>query len=94
VWSLAQARTVLERLIGISGDWAQLDEFLIAYVVEPALRPTVLASSFAATLEMVREGSLEVHQQRAFAPIYLRRRVRQANDAARPDVAGPSRETP
>ena len=93
VWSLAEARTVLERLIGISGDWARLDEFLVAYVVEPALRPTVLASSFAATLEMVREGFLEVHQQSAFAPIYLRRRVRQASDAAAADVARPSRGT-
>jgi segregation and condensation protein A len=93
VWSLAEARTVLERLIGISGDWARLDEFLVAYVVEPALRPTVLASSFAATLEMVREGSLEVHQQSAFAPIYLRRRVRQASDAGAADVARPSRGT-
>ena len=56
VWSLAEAREVLERLVGQSTDWTRLDEFLIAYVVEPALAPTVLASSFATTLEMVREG--------------------------------------
>ena len=35
---------------------------------------TVFASSFAATLEMVREGRVEVHQQAAFAPIYMRKR--------------------
>ncbi len=93
VWSLAEARTVLDRLVGLSGDWARLDEFLVAYVVEPALRQTVLASSFAATLEMVREGLLEVHQQTAFAPIYLRRRVREASDAPGPGVATPSSGT-
>jgi segregation and condensation protein A len=93
VWSLAEARTVLERLVGLSGDWARLDEFLVAYVVEPALRQTVLASSFAATLEMVREGVLELHQPSAFAPIYLRRRVREASDAPGPDVATPSSGT-
>src|SRR5262249_58406880 len=35
VWSLAEAREALERLIGQSSDWTRLDEFLIAYVVEP-----------------------------------------------------------
>src|SRR6516162_4500276 len=74
VWSLAQAREVLERLIGQSSDWARLDEFLISFVVEPSLAPTVFASSFASTLEMVREGVMEVHQQGAFAPLYVRKR--------------------
>jgi segregation and condensation protein A len=75
VWSLAEARVLLERMIGATSDWSRLDEFLIAYVVEPALRSTALASSLAATLELVREGALEVHQTGAFAPIYLRKRI-------------------
>jgi segregation and condensation protein A len=75
VWSLAEARAAVERLIGTTAEWSRLDEFLIAYVVEPSLRATVLASSFAATLEMVREGVVEVHQHAAFAPIYLRKRA-------------------
>ena len=74
VWSLAEAREALERLIGRSPDWARLDEFLIAYVVEPSLAATVFASSFASTLEMVREGVMEVHQHAPFAPIYVRKR--------------------
>ncbi len=74
VWSLAEARDSLERLIGQSTDWSRLDEYLIAYLVEPSMRATMFASSLAATLELVREGRVEVHQQGAFAPIYLRRR--------------------
>jgi len=74
VWSLQDAREILERLIGQTGDWSRLDNYLMSYLVEPAMRPTVLASSLAATLELVREGALEVHQQSAFAPIYLRKR--------------------
>jgi segregation and condensation protein A len=74
VWSLAEAREALERMIGQSTDWSRLDEYLIAYVVDPAHVATVLASSFAATLELVREGRAEVHQQGAFAPIFLRKR--------------------
>jgi segregation and condensation protein A len=75
VWSLAEARDVLERLIGQSSDWSRLDEYLVAYVVDPALAPTVFASSFASALELVREGHAEIHQHEAFAPIYMRKRA-------------------
>jgi segregation and condensation protein A len=74
VWSLQEAREALERLIGQSSDWSRLDQYLITYLVEPAMRASVMASSLAATLELVREGQLEVHQQGAFGPIYLRKR--------------------
>ncbi|HEX4736258.1 MAG TPA: ScpA family protein [Allosphingosinicella sp.] len=75
VWSLAEARATLERLIGQSADWSRIDQFLISYVVEPALAPTVFASSFASALELVREGVAEIHQKDPFAPIYMRKRV-------------------
>jgi segregation and condensation protein A len=75
VWSLAEARAALERLIGQSTDWSRIDMFLISYVVEPALAATVFASSFASALELVREGFAEIHQKESFAPIYMRKRV-------------------
>jgi segregation and condensation protein A len=75
VWSLADARSILERLLGTTGEWSRLDDYLIAFVVEPSMRATVFASSFAATLELVREGAVEVHQSGAFTPLYLRRRA-------------------
>jgi segregation and condensation protein A len=74
VWSLADAREALERLIGQSMDWSPLDQYLIAYFTDPATTATVLASSFAAALEMIREGQLEAHQQGAFSPLYLRKK--------------------
>jgi segregation and condensation protein A len=73
VWSLVEARAALERLIGARGDWSRLDEYLIAFVVEPSMRSTVLASSLAASLELAREGVLEIQQAGAFAPIYVRK---------------------
>ena len=87
VWSLTEARAALERMIGASADWSRLDQFLIAYVVEPALRATAFASSLAATLEMVREGQVEMHQHAAFAPIYLRKRT----DAPVEDIGAANR---
>jgi segregation and condensation protein A len=86
VWSLADARAALDRLIGQSADWARLDQFLIAYVVEPSLAPTVFASSFASALELVREGLAEIHQKESFAPIYMRKRVGANGSAATHDA--------
>ncbi len=72
VWSLKQARLILTRLIGEMRDWTALDQYLIAFIPNPADRATAMASSFAASLELVREGQLEVRQEAAFQPIYLR----------------------
>ncbi len=78
VWSLKEARGILERLIGKLADWTALDSYLIEFLSIPAERATVLASSFAASLELVREGHLELRQEQAFAPLYLRNRPRLA----------------
>jgi segregation and condensation protein A len=78
VWSLSEARASLERLIGMADDWSRLDEYLLAYVADPSQRATVFASSFAAALELVREGGVDLHQKEAFAPLYFRKRPPQA----------------
>jgi segregation and condensation protein A len=78
VWSLKEARAELERLLGIDCDWAPLDQLLAEFLVEPELRKTALASSFTATLEMTREGALEIRQAKSFAPLLIRRRMRVA----------------
>jgi segregation and condensation protein A len=74
VWSLSEARATLERLVGIAEEWSRLDEYLLAYVVDPSQKATVFASSFAAALELVREGTMDLNQKDAFAPLYFRKR--------------------
>ena len=88
VWSLAEAKAALERLIGLpqSEDWGCLDDYLLRYVVDPSQKATVVASSFAAALELVREGQLELSQKQAFAPIYFRKPPLKPSPA--PEVAG------
>lgn len=86
VWSLAEARASLERLVGLSEDWSCLDEYLLNYVADPTQKATVFASSFAAALELVREGAMEINQKQAFAPIYFRKRHAQSAMAA-PDLS-------
>jgi segregation and condensation protein A len=72
VWSLIDAREALERLVGHLTDWVSLENYLLDYMTEPAMRTTVLASAFSATLEMVREGRLSLRQDEAFAPLWVR----------------------
>ena len=74
VWSLVDAREAMQRLAGQALDWMVLDEYLIAYSTTPAMRRTVRASAFCATLEMVREGHLSVRQDEAFAPLWVKAR--------------------
>ena len=88
VWSLSEARASLERLVGIAEDWSRLDEYLLSYVADPSQKATVFASSFAAALELVREGTMDLNQKEAFAPLYFRKRpAHAASDAmAAPEV--------
>ena len=75
VWSIKDARLRLERLVGQSaGDWEQLDCFIERYLPAASSGRTVLASSFGATLEMAREGLVEIRQESPYAPIYMRRK--------------------
>jgi len=79
VWSIKEARQHLQRLLGGSaGEWVQLDLFLEKYMPAGAsggeLEKTIVASSFGASLEMAKEGLLEIKQDAPFAPIYMRRR--------------------
>jgi segregation and condensation protein A len=77
VWSLKEARDILTRMVGTLSDWTALDQFLIEYLTSPEDRATAIASSFAASLELIREGTLEARQEVAFAPLYLRGRQQQ-----------------
>ena len=82
VWSLAEARARLERLLGgAAGDWMRLDDFLLDYLTTPEQRATALASSFSASLEMVKEGKVDIRQDAPFAPLWLRPRPAPGTDA-------------
>ncbi len=72
VWSLIEARGALEKLAGQALDWIELDSFLIAFCTTPDMRRTVRASALSATLEMVKEGTVAIRQDRPFAPIWVK----------------------
>jgi segregation and condensation protein A len=77
VWSIQDARERLERLMGnvqSGSDWVAFERYLEQMLVAAEDGRTVLASSFGATLEMAREGRVEIRQDGPFAPIYMRAR--------------------
>ncbi|SON55950.1 Segregation and condensation protein A [Hartmannibacter diazotrophicus] len=74
VWSLADARDILSRLVGEIVDWTPIDSFLARYLDDPTMRASIRASAFTASLELAREGKFELRQSGAFEPIYLRSR--------------------
>jgi len=84
VWSIPEARAALERLAGVAMEWTVMDDYLLEYCVAPEMRKTVKASAFSASLELVREGLLDLRQDRAFAPIWVRRHVEQPQPPTTP----------
>ena len=72
VLSLSEAREILERRLGSAGDWMPLDACLADVLDRPDLRRTIRASTFSATLELVREGRLALRQEGAFMPLWVR----------------------
>lgn len=72
VWSLVDAREVIVRLIGEIAEWTPLSVFLSPYLVTKELRRTVTASSFGASLELAREGKIELRQASTFGPLMIR----------------------
>jgi len=74
VWSLAEAREALERMLGMALEWTALDDYLILWAASPAQARTVRASTFSATLELVKEGRIDLRQDRTFGPLWLRRK--------------------
>lgn len=73
VWSLQEARDILQRLIGDSFEWISMDSYLANYLGTPEERATIRASSFASSLELVRLGQIDIRQTEAFGPLLMRR---------------------
>ncbi len=72
VMTLEAALERVARLVGEAIDWATIEAFLPADA-GGAFRRSALASSFLASLELARQGRVELRQQAPFAPLYLRR---------------------
>ncbi|MBR3370287.1 MAG: segregation/condensation protein A [Rhodobacteraceae bacterium] len=68
----------LERLLQMvpgAVDWTSLQAYLPeGWRGAPARKRSAMASTFAATLELAKQGQIELRQSDTFAPLHLRRR--------------------
>jgi segregation and condensation protein A len=71
VMTLEEALLRVERLLGITLEWTAIESFL-PETPDAEFRKSALASSFVATLELARQGKVEIEQESAFAPLYIR----------------------
>lgn len=70
--SLDEALTRLAWLVGHVPEWRELAAFLPDEFRGGIFRRSAMAATFAAVLELVRSGHVELRQESAFGPIHLR----------------------
>lgn len=73
LYSMEESVERLRQLLGVMPSWNTLQNFLPEILGVGLEHRSAVASIFAATLELVKNGELELRQDGAFAPIYLRR---------------------
>ena len=72
LYSMDDALQRLSRLLGRMPEWRTLASFLPPGLVPGLVQRSAVAATFAASLELVRAGKLQLRQDAAFGPIYLR----------------------
>ena len=73
VWTLAEAREVLAKLLGTNINWLPIESYLLDFIIQHTdQRTSILASSFSASLELVKEGTAEIYQQKLFESPLIR----------------------
>jgi segregation and condensation protein A len=74
LFAVDEAVNRLRRMVGHMPNWQTLISFLPSNLRGGLLNRSALASTFVASLELVKEGHIELRQDSAFGPIFLRHR--------------------
>lgn len=76
VMTMEQALERMRGLIGFAGDWTEFSSYLPdGWDVDPQRRRSTTAATFAASLELAKEGKIEIRQGEMFAPIQIRKKA-------------------
>ena len=75
VMTMEQALDRMRHLIGFAGDWTDIVSYLpVGWDADPQRRRSTTAATFAASLELAKEGRIEIRQSDSFAPIQIRKK--------------------
>lgn len=81
-FAIEEARHRLERMLGLIVDWSTIDSLMPDEYSHGKSRRSGIASTLSASLEMVRDGLVELRQMAPFAPLYVRRRAPETEQEA------------
>ncbi len=74
LFSMDDALGRLRGVLGSAPEWATLSSFLPEGLREGLPKRSAIAATFAASLELVRDGHAQIRQDSKFGPIFFRRR--------------------
>ncbi len=75
--TMEQALDRMRPMIGFAGIWTDISSYLPdGWDGDPSRRRSATAATFAASLELAKEGRIEIRQGDSFAPIEIRRKER------------------
>ncbi len=74
VFTMEQALERMRGLIGFAGTWTEISVYLPdGWAADPVRLRSATAATFAASLQLVKEGKAELRQEGTFAPLHVRR---------------------
>ena len=74
VFTMEQALKRMRGLIGFTGHWTDIISYLPdGWTDDPKKRRSATASTFAASLELAKEGKIVIRQDEIFSPIQIKR---------------------
>ena len=71
LYTVEKALERIWRMLGETPEWVDLSSFLPDDIVDPLVRRSAIASTFTASLELAREGRLNIRQEGVFGRIFL-----------------------
>ncbi|MBL4907611.1 MAG: segregation/condensation protein A [Sneathiella sp.] len=86
VYSVEAAMQRLERMLGKLPDWVELSAYIPDNITDPFTRRSAQASTLVASLQMVKEGQLELRQREAFGPISVRSKSGETSGSDEEDI--------
>lgn len=76
VMTMEQALDRMRGLIGYAGEWTDISSYMPdGWTTDPTRRRSATAATFAASLELAKEGHIDIRQSDTFAPIQIRKRT-------------------
>jgi segregation and condensation protein A len=75
VMTMEEALERMRGLIGYAGEWTDIMSYIPeGWEMDPGRRRSATAANFAASLQLAKEGHVEIRQGESFAPIQIRKK--------------------